>query len=58
MSPVIAADGRIAEAFSLALMKRTRNVEAAVAKTGPLPAKTDRADSDLLARIRRFFGVG
>jgi small-conductance mechanosensitive channel/CRP-like cAMP-binding protein len=58
LSPVIAADGRIAEAFSLALMTRARNVADVVAKTGPLAAKPDRADSDLLARIRRFFGVG
>jgi small-conductance mechanosensitive channel len=58
LSPVIGADGRIAEAFSLALMKRTRRVEEAVAKTGPLNKKPDGQAGDILARIRRFFGVG
>jgi small-conductance mechanosensitive channel/CRP-like cAMP-binding protein len=59
LAPVIAADARIAEALSEALAARARNLgERVAAATAPLAdRRADRQASDLLARIRQFFGV-
>lgn len=59
MASVITSDARILEQLSMALDARMQNTgERVAAATGPLGKKSDGQPSDLLARIRRFFGVG
>jgi small-conductance mechanosensitive channel len=58
LAAVIASDAGITEALSVSLEARMRNsAERVAAGTGPLSAKRPPHRTDLLGRIRRFFGV-
>lgn len=59
LAPVIAADGRITEALSEALAARTRNTgeRVAAATVSLAERRAGNQSPDLLAQIRKFFGV-